>query len=94
MEWSPPDCIHLNSERVTSYILQHGPAGASELEETSVTAGLAQTTNMSMFYLLDMRPTFTNYSVQLLAVNEEGRGPPSEPEVVALVDGECLTTCM
>ena len=39
---------------------------------------------------LTMRPTFTNYSVQVLAVNEEGRGPPSDPVVVPLVDGELI----
>ncbi len=80
VRWEPPNCVHLNSQRVTSYIIQHGPAGASQLEETSVTTDLS--------HVLDTLPTFTVYSVRVLAVNEEGRGPPSETVEVELVDGE------
>ncbi len=82
VRWEPPNCVHLNSQRATSYIIQHGPAGASQLEETSVTSGLSR--------VLDTLPTFTVYSVRVLAVNEEGRGPPSVMVEVELVDGESL----
>ncbi len=83
MRWEPPNCVHLNSQRATSYIIQHGPAGASQLEETSVTTGLSR--------VLETLPTFTVYSVRVLAVNEEGRGPPSVMVEVALVDGKPLS---
>ena len=67
IQWGAISCIQQNSE-ITGYKVRYGPVGSSQRATETVT-GSASTGGM---YTLTGLLTFTNYSIELAAVDSNG----------------------
>ena len=74
--WEPPACETWNSEAITSYIIQNVQTDPILVNDPALRS-----------FTFPNLPTFTEYRVEMAAVNSVGQGPFSEPTTITLADG-------
>ena len=75
VQWGAVPCMDQNSE-ITGYKIRYGPVGSSQRTQTNVVTGSASTGGM---YTLSGLIPFTNYSIEVTAVNSNGDTGPFTP---------------
>ena len=83
VEWGAVPCLHQGGP-ITGYILHYSINGSG-----SYTVNITGEENRQ-YNLTELTP-FTNYSVQVAAVNDRGTGPYSTPLNVTIQEGELKT---
>ena len=77
VSWQPPPVKDLNGP-LTGHVIQYNRVGSSDMMNDVVTSGTTHTISGVVAY--------SNYSVKVTAVNDQGTGPFSNP--VVQVSGE------
>ena len=82
VSWQPPPVIDHNGP-LTGHVIQYSRLGSSDMMNDDVTSGTTHTISGVVAY--------SNYSVKVTAVNDQGTGPFSNPVVqVSGEDGRLL----
>ena len=82
VSWQPPPVIDHNGP-LTGHVIQYSRVGSSDMMNDDVTSGTTHTISGVVAY--------SNYSVKVTAVNDQGTGPFSNP--VVQVSGEDGRLC-
>ena len=75
VQWEAVDCIHQNGD-ITGYSVRYGEIGSAEREKT-----VSMTSSVTMYTITGLS-TFTNYSIEVAAVNSAGAGVYSDDIIV------------
>ena len=84
VSWVQPNCSDINDDQVNEYMIRYGLH--SEMQRT--TTPISVTTFTIAGVSLEV---FTEYSIEVAAVNSRGVGQYSQPETIVIIDGEYCT---
>ena len=86
VSWREPNCRDVNDVRVTGYRIRYGEFLDTQPITLNINSG------MTMAFIIsgnDLTP-FTDYSIEVAAVNSEGVGAFSQPMIGVITGGENL----
>lgn len=85
VSWREPNCSDINDNGVTGYQIRYGVLSETRRSTTpTITSGTMFTISASGLQL------FTDYSIQVAAINSEGVGTFSQPKIGVITGGENL----
>ena len=82
VQWAEPACSDINDAGVTGYVIRYGLPGQAPMTTPTITSGLSYTISSSNLQL------FTDYSIEVAAVNSKGVGQFSQPETAVITGGD------
>jgi hypothetical protein len=83
VSWREPNCSDVNDESVTGYRVRYGVLSETQ-RTTTPTSGTKFTISDNDLFL------FTDYSVEVAAVNNRGAGTFTQPKIGVITGGENL----
>ena len=85
VSWREPNCIDINDNGVTGYQIRYGVLSETQRSTTpTITSGTVFTISASNLQV------FTDYSIQVAAVNDRGVGTFSQPKIGVITGGKNL----
>lgn len=85
VSWREPNCSDVNDERVTGYQVRYGELSGTQKQTTStITSGTRFTISSDSLLL------FTDYSIEVAAVNSRGLGAFTLPKIGVITAGKNL----
>ena len=85
ISWRKPNCSDVNDERVTGYQVRYGELSGTQKRTTpTITSGTRFTISG------DGLSPFTDYSIEVAAVNSRGLGAFTQPKIGVITGGENL----
>ena len=85
VSWREPSCSDINDSGVTGYQIRYGLLSKTQrLTTPTITSGTMFTISSSGLQL------FTDYSIEVAAVNSRGVGTFSQPKIGVITGGENL----
>lgn len=86
VSWREPNCSDVNDERVTGYRIRYGKLSETlHMTTPTITSGNAFTING------DSLSPFTDYSIEVAAINSRGPGAFTRPKIGVITGGEDLS---
>ena len=83
ISWREPNCSDVNDERVTGYQVRYGELSGTQKQTTlTITSGTRFTISSDSLLL------FTDYSIEVAAVNSRGLGAFTQPKIGVITGGE------
>lgn len=82
VSWNEPDCSDVNDARVTGYMINYGVLSETQRTTTPTMTGTTFTISGEGLQL------FTDYSIEVAAVNSRGAGTYSQPKIGVITGGE------
>ena len=83
VSWREPNCSDVNDERVTGYQVRYGELSETQKQTTpTITSGTTFTISIDGLLL------FTDYSIEVAAVNNRGLGAFTQPKIGVITRGE------
>ena len=79
--WMEPNCSNINDDRVDRYVIRYGLFSGGQRETTPTVTG------MSFMIRNDNLQLFTEYSIEVAAVNSRGVGHYSQPQTAVITGG-------
>ena len=84
VSWREPNCSDVNDERVTGYQVRYGELSETMRLTPAITSGTRFTISSNSLLL------FTDYSIEVAAVNSRGMGAFTQPKIGVITGGEHL----
>ena len=82
INWRKPNCSDVNDERVTGYQVRYGKLSETLRLTPTITSGTRFTISGDSLLL------FTDYSIEVAAVNSRGMGAFTQPKIGVITGGE------
>ena len=82
IRWTEPKCSDINDAQVIEYMIRYGPVHSETQRMTK------STTETTIIITDDDLEGFSEYSIEVAAVNSQGVGQYSQAETVTIIDGE------
>lgn len=82
VSWKEPNCSDVNDERVTGYRVRYGVLSGTLRLTPTITSGTTFTISGDSLLL------FTDYSIEVAAVNSRGMGAFTQPKIGVITGGE------
>ena len=80
VQWEEPACSDINDDSVTEYIVRYGlPSGQTQQVNTLTTSYTISDDSLQLF---------TEYSIEVAAVNRRGEGQFSQPQIAVITGGK------
>ena len=85
VSWREPNCSDVNDERVTGYQVRYGVLSGTQKQTTpTITSGTTFTISIDGLLL------FTDYTIEVAAVNNRGLGAFTQPKIGVITGGKNL----
>ena len=80
VQWEEPACSDINDDSVTEYIVRYGlPSGQTQQVNTLTTSYTISDDGLQLF---------SEYSIEVAAMNSEGEGQFSQPQIAVITGGK------